>query len=180
MKKFIGFLFFIFLYNGFIKCQNLGYKTHSIAAFSEIQTIQYQNFSFEPMLLYFSCGLHHNLDLITSHKNYAIGINQSLTFANSIQFKNVYFYEYIPYLYGRIGFVDKNDEHSLICIRTGIGPNFYSDYESMESFRVIVIPNYFFETILNIGRPIFFRYHRTFFHNDKTKYGLQMGIVFPL
>ncbi|GIV43673.1 MAG: hypothetical protein KatS3mg035_0796 [Bacteroidia bacterium] len=146
-----------------IKCQNLDYKTRSLAAFSEVQSIQYQNFNFEPLLLYFSSGLHYNRDILTSEKNYAIGINQCLTFANSLQFRKVYFFEYFSYVYSRMGFIDKNDDNSIVCFRVGIGPNIYSDYEQMENWSVIVVPNYFFETILDLGRPIFFRYHRTFF-----------------
>lgn len=180
MKIIGSFLVVVILNMGLIRSQNTNYRTHSIAAFSEMQTIQYQNFNFEPLLLYFSCGLHHNIDLITSGKNYAIGMNQSLTFANSIQFNNVFFYEYYNYIYARMGFIDKDDENSLICFRSGIGPNFYSDYENMENFQLIIVPNYFLETIIDIGRPIFFRYHRTFFHKDRTKQGFQMGIVFPL
>lgn len=156
------------------------YRTHSLAAYSEFQAIHYQNFNFEPMMLYFSCGLHHNIDWITSGKDYAIGINQSFTFSNSIQFDKVYFYEYMVYLYSRLGYIDKNDENSLICFRGGIGPNIYRDYESQEKFKFIVVPNYFLEATLDLGRPIFFRYHRTFFHKDRTKFGFQMGIIFPL
>ena len=155
-------------------------KTHSFAVFSEIQSIRYHNFHFEPLLLYFSGGIHHNIDLISSGKNYAIGINQSFTFANSLQTKNVFFVEYFLYLYSRAGYVDKNEDNSIITLRAGAGPNLYRNYEQMNKFKMILVPSYFFEVILNMGRPILFRYHRSFFHRDRTKEGYQLGFVFPL
>lgn len=164
----------------FEEAQAQNQRTHSLGAFSEIQAIYYQNFNFEPLLLYFSCGLHHNIDLVTSGKDYAIGINQSITFSNSLQFNNVYFYEYLCYFYFRAGYVDKNDEHSMICFRGGIGPNLYKNYDKLDELKFTIVPNYFLETILDLGRPIFFRYHRTFFHRDRTKHGFQLGILFPL
>lgn len=162
------------------KVKNQYFRTHSLAAFSEIQAMKFQNFTFEPMLWYFSCGLQHNLDFITSGKNYALGFNHSFAISNGLHFQRMFFFEWISNLYARIGFVDKNDEKSLVTFRSGIGPSFYRDLEISNPPRLMVSPSYFFETILDIGIPIYFRHHRTFFHHNRTKYGYQVGIVFPL
>ncbi len=177
MKHFFFVMVYVII---ILKGKLFAQRTQSIAAFSELQTIQHQNLHYEPMLIYFAGGLHHNLDIITSGKSYALGINQSIAFANSMQIKQMYFYEYFSYLYARMGFMDKNDESSILCIRTGLGVNIYRDYNKLEIYKAIVVSNYFIESIFDFGRPIYFRYHRTFFHHKRTKYGFQMGILFPL
>lgn len=156
------------------------FRTTSLSFFSELQQIRYYNFQFLPSAYAWGLGVHVYKDIFCSGEYFALGANASASLAKSAQLENAFAYDIALNTFARLGFIESHKEHSTICLKSGIGVEFYRGLETSYTWRNVILPSYFFAFEVMAGRPIFLRYNRMLAFDSMIKQSWEIGIILPL